>query len=195
MKLSPLTTAEEQLMHVIWPLESPYLRDIMEALPEPKSHQNTVSTYLKILIEKDYLRTEKEGRIFRYIARVDKETYLKEKLKNLAKEFFDGSLEALREYMNPSSSSLGRTTVSGTREPAKEAAPTESTLVETPVTPKASVKKSPRKKYEEQIAAFVSGLEKVNKKKGKKSKSKKSDSKPSKKKGKKEKKEKGSKGK
>lgn len=207
MKLSPLTAAEEQLMQVIWPLERPYLRDIMQALPEPKSHQNTVSTYLKILIEKDYLRTEKEGRIFRYIARVDKETYVKQKVKNLAKEFFEGSLEALSAFMGQSFPSLEQTPDSSLQKPTEKAASaatpsstststpsTEPKLGETKETKKAPVKKTPRKKYEAQIAAFVSGLEKVNKKKEKKSKSKKSDSKSSKKKDKKDKKEKKEKG-
>ena len=44
-----LTKAEEQIMQAIWSLEQAFLRDIMDILPEPKPHQNTVATILKIL--------------------------------------------------------------------------------------------------------------------------------------------------
>ncbi len=39
-----LTKAEEQVMQVLWKLEKGYLKDIVEAMPEPKPHSNTVST-------------------------------------------------------------------------------------------------------------------------------------------------------
>ena len=47
-----LTKAEEQIMQTLWKLKTAYLKDILEALPEPKPHNNTVATLLKILINK-----------------------------------------------------------------------------------------------------------------------------------------------
>ncbi len=61
MKINHLTAAEENFMKLFWKMESFYLKDVMEQHPEPKPHQNTVSTYLKILVEKGYLSTVKEG--------------------------------------------------------------------------------------------------------------------------------------
>jgi predicted transcriptional regulator len=50
--MKKLTQAEEQVMQVIWTLpEGGYLKDIIEILPEPKPHSNTVATLLKILVE------------------------------------------------------------------------------------------------------------------------------------------------
>lgn len=66
MTYNSLTPVEEKLMLTLWTLDSVLMRDIMQALPDPKPHQNTVSTYLKILVEKGYLKAEKEGRFFRY---------------------------------------------------------------------------------------------------------------------------------
>lgn len=63
----------------------------MEQHPEPKPHQNTVSTYLKILVEKGYLSTEKEGRIFRYKVIVPLEDYRKFLLRELSNNFFNNS--------------------------------------------------------------------------------------------------------
>ena len=49
----PLTKAEEQIMQVLWKLDKAFLREIIEALPNPKPHNNTVATIIKILIEKE----------------------------------------------------------------------------------------------------------------------------------------------
>lgn len=91
MKINHLTSAEENLMRLFWKLQSFYLKDIMEQHPEPKPHQNTVSTYLKILVEKGYLSTEKEGRIFRYKVIVPLEDYRKFLLRELSNNFFNNS--------------------------------------------------------------------------------------------------------
>jgi predicted transcriptional regulator len=41
--MKKLTQAEEQVMQVIWNLpEGGFLKDIIELLPEPKPHSNTV---------------------------------------------------------------------------------------------------------------------------------------------------------
>ena len=54
--MKTLTKAEVQIMQVIWKLENAFLREIINELPNPKPHQNTVSTILKILVEKDFCR-------------------------------------------------------------------------------------------------------------------------------------------
>lgn len=91
MKINHLTPAEENLMRLFWKLNSFYLKDIMEQHSEPKPHQNTVSTYLKILVEKGYLSTEKEGRIFKYTILLPIEEYRKFLLKELSHHFFNDS--------------------------------------------------------------------------------------------------------
>ena len=41
-------------MQALWRLgEGGYLKDIVEAMPDPKPHHNTVATLLKILVEKE----------------------------------------------------------------------------------------------------------------------------------------------
>lgn len=99
MKINHLTSAEENLMKLFWKLEKFYLKDIMEQHPEPKPHQNTVSTYLKILVEKGYLATEKEGRIFRYSVIVPVEEYKKFLLRELSHQFFDDSGREILDFL------------------------------------------------------------------------------------------------
>lgn len=99
MKINHLTSAEENLMRLLWKLGSFYLKDIMEQHPEPKPHQNTVSTYLKILTEKGYLSTVKEGRIFRYQTIVPVEEYRKFLLIQLSDHFFSSSGKEIVSFM------------------------------------------------------------------------------------------------
>jgi BlaI family penicillinase repressor len=99
MKINHLTSAEENLMKFFWDLNSFYLKDVMEKHAEPKPHQNTVSTYLKILVEKGYLSTEKEGRIFKYSVIVPFDEYKKFILRELTQNFFNNSGKEILEFL------------------------------------------------------------------------------------------------
>lgn len=99
MKINHLTSAEENLMKLFWDLNSFYLKNVMEKHPEPKPHQNTVSTYLKILVEKGYLSTEKEGRIFKYSVIVPFDEYKKFILRELTQNFFNNSGTEILEFL------------------------------------------------------------------------------------------------
>ncbi|MCU7616462.1 BlaI/MecI/CopY family transcriptional regulator [Chryseobacterium sp. PBS4-4] len=99
MKINHLTSAEENLMKLFWDLNSFYLKDVMEKHPEPKPHQNTVSTYLKILVEKGYLSTQKEGRIFKYSVVVPYDEYKKFILRELTDNFFNNSGKEILEFL------------------------------------------------------------------------------------------------
>lgn len=99
MKINYLTAAEENLMNILWRLESAYMRDIMEQYEEPKPHQNTVSTFLKILVEKDFLTTEKEGRIFKYSVSVPFSDFKKHMLYQFLNNYFDGSGQDLYQML------------------------------------------------------------------------------------------------
>lgn len=89
MKILNLTPAEEEIMQTLWKLNAAYSREIIADLPEPKPHQNTVSTYLKILVEKEFLKTKKEGRIFKYFVAIPFEDYQNFKLKSLLTKYFN----------------------------------------------------------------------------------------------------------
>lgn len=91
MILQTLTPSEEDIMQLIWNKEKIYFRELMEIFPEPKPHQNTVSTFLKILVEKHYLTTEKQGRIYLYSPSIGFDEYKKFVLKRFLENYFDNS--------------------------------------------------------------------------------------------------------
>lgn len=99
MQISILTASEEQLMRIAWQLKSFFMKDLVEAYPEPKPHQNTISTYLKILTEKKFLSVEKIGRIFKYSILVSREDYLHFVLKKLLKENFNSDSKELIQFL------------------------------------------------------------------------------------------------
>src|SRR5262245_44735483 len=86
-----LTRAEEQVMQTLWKIDHGFLKDIVEAMPNPKPHPNTVSTLLKILIEKRFVGIETYGRMHQYKPLVSKEAYSKNTLSTLVKGYFGGS--------------------------------------------------------------------------------------------------------
>lgn len=88
MKITDLTPTEEDIMKCVWNINSGYLRDIIAALPQPKPHQNTVSTYIKILAEKEFISTRKEGRIFFYKVIIPFEHYQNYKLNQFLEIYF-----------------------------------------------------------------------------------------------------------
>lgn len=91
MILQTLTPSEEDIMQLIWNKEKIYFRELMDIFPEPKPHQNTVSTFLKILVEKHYLTTEKQGRIYLYSPSIGFDDYKKFVLKRFLENYFDNS--------------------------------------------------------------------------------------------------------
>lgn len=91
MKISHLTPGEELLMNVLWRLDSAYMREIIEQYPDPKPHPNTISTFLKILVEKEFLTTQKEGRIFKYMVAIPFDDYRKYSLHIFLEEYFNNS--------------------------------------------------------------------------------------------------------
>ena len=94
-----LTKAEEQIMQVIWNLDKAFLRDIIEEIPEPRPHQNTVATILKILVEKEFVGVNVFGRMHQYFALVSKDEYSESTMKNLVKGYFEGSFSNAVSFM------------------------------------------------------------------------------------------------
>jgi predicted transcriptional regulator len=97
--MKTLTKAEEQVMQVLWKLKEGFIRDVMEALPAPKPHQNTVATIIKILVEKEFVGIKVFGRQHQYYPLISKEAYSKASMKTLVKSYFGGSFSDAVSFM------------------------------------------------------------------------------------------------
>lgn len=90
-ELKPLTKAEEAIMQALWQYEAAFIKDVIAAMPVPRPHYNTVSTLIKILVEKGYVQSELLGNAHRYAALISKDDYSRRSVKQLLKGYFNNS--------------------------------------------------------------------------------------------------------
>jgi len=93
-----LTKAEEQIMQVLWLLEEAFTKDIIEHLPEPKPHYNTVSTLLRILTDKGFVVAKPVAKSYLFKPLIKKEAYSKKSLKQFIGNYFNGSFSDMVSF-------------------------------------------------------------------------------------------------
>lgn len=86
-----LSQAEEQLMEYIWQQKKTFMKDIIEAYPEPKPASTTVATLLKRMTEKKVIDYEQMGNSRRYYPLIDKKDYFANHIQGMIENFFDNS--------------------------------------------------------------------------------------------------------
>lgn len=93
--LTELTRGEEEIMQILWQLESGNVNEIIEHLEEPKPKYTTVATFLKILEEKGFARHEAAGKSNRYYPTIEREEYARGRVNAMLSSYFGGSLSQL----------------------------------------------------------------------------------------------------
>lgn len=93
--MQKLGKREEQIMQVIWKLEKAFIKDIIDEMPEPKPHYNTVATMVKILTEKGFLSAEKLGNTFQYTPLVPLAEYRQQDVATIKKKYFGNSFSKM----------------------------------------------------------------------------------------------------
>ena len=85
-----LTNAEHRIMEVIWAKGAATVADVVEALGG-KDAYTTILTLMRILKDKGFLSTRKEGRAHVFTPRVDRDTAARKAVHQLLSKFFAGS--------------------------------------------------------------------------------------------------------
>lgn len=86
-----LTKTEEQLMTYLWEQEAAFMKDLLEAYPEPKPATTTIATLLKRMIDKGFVSYRQYGKVREYYPLVNKKDYFSRHLKGLIRTFFNNS--------------------------------------------------------------------------------------------------------
>jgi len=86
-----LTTAEEQIMKLLWKLERAFIRDLLNEFPDPRPASTTVLTLLKRMIDKGFVSYKRFGNSREYYPLVKKSDYFSEHINGLIKDFFNNS--------------------------------------------------------------------------------------------------------
>ena len=93
-----LTDIELQLMNILWRLEGATVHEVLESLEKSQKKDyayTTVSTMLRILEKKEFVRSEKEGRGHRYFPKVEKDDYQEKALGQMVEQVFSGQPSTL----------------------------------------------------------------------------------------------------
>ena len=95
-----LTKAEMQVMNALWEMpEGGCIHDIIAHYPDPKPAYTTVSTFLKILLNKGFVEFRKfSGKTHTYYPLISKENYTNQVMTDVKESFFGGSGSSLVKF-------------------------------------------------------------------------------------------------
>jgi len=93
-----LSNSEEQLMQHLWKLEKAFMKDLLEAFPEPKPATTTVATLLKRMIDKKFVAYTEFGNSREYYPLVKKTDYFSKHVNGLIKNFFNNSASQFASF-------------------------------------------------------------------------------------------------
>lgn len=96
--MEKLTNKEEEVMQVLWQLEKAFVNDILEKIPEPKPHYNTLSTIVRLLEEKKFVAHKSFGKSHQYYPIISLESYRKTFVKDSVKKYFGNSVSNMVNY-------------------------------------------------------------------------------------------------
>ena len=93
-----LSNAEEQLMEHLWKLEKAFMKELLEAYPEPKPATTTIATLLKRMIDKKFVAYQEFGNSRQYYPLVKKSDYFSKHVNGLIKNFFNDSASQFASF-------------------------------------------------------------------------------------------------
>lgn len=91
-KSTELTKAELDIMQYLWDLGSGTINDILGKMSDPKPAYNTVSTIVRILVDKKHVEFIESGKSHIYVPLTSKEEYANKATNTVLSNFFDNSL-------------------------------------------------------------------------------------------------------
>lgn len=91
MESKELTKAEEQVMQYLWKIDKGFLKDIVDQFPQPKPANTTVSTVIRVLVNKGFIGYNTFGKTNEYYPLISKNSYFQNHVKSIITNFFQGS--------------------------------------------------------------------------------------------------------
>lgn len=89
--MDKLTNKEEEIMQVLWKLKKAFVKEVVLELPKPRPHYNTVSTVIRKMEDKGYVKHETFGNTHRYYPLISIDDYRKSYLTNATQNYFENS--------------------------------------------------------------------------------------------------------
>ena len=93
-----LSKSEEELMNILWKQKKAFMKDLLDAYPEPKPATTTVATLLKRMTDKKFIDYKNFGRSREYFPLVKKKDYFSKHVNGLIKNFFNDSASQFASF-------------------------------------------------------------------------------------------------
>lgn len=99
-KFDTLTKSEIQVMNALWDMpDGGCIHDIIARYPDPKPAYTTISTFLKILLNKGFVEFRKLcGKTHTYYPLISREQYTDHVMNDVKESFFGGSSSSLVKF-------------------------------------------------------------------------------------------------
>jgi len=89
--MEKLTNKEEEIMQVLWQLKKAFVKEVVAELPKPKPHYNTISTVIRKMEEKGFIKHNTFGNTHQYYPVISIEAYRKTFMQKTINNYFDHS--------------------------------------------------------------------------------------------------------
>ncbi len=95
-KPQKLTEKEAEVMYQLWKKGPQTIRELLVTYPDPKPHFNTVSTIVRILVDKGFVaHIGERNNAYTYGAIVDSDAFVGRSLAQLVKNYFNNSYRSV----------------------------------------------------------------------------------------------------
>lgn len=85
-------------MQALWSIEKGFVKEILEVLPAPKPHYNTVSTFIQKLEEKGFIAHKSFGKSHQYYPLISEVEYKRHFLRGFVGKYFSNSYKDLVSF-------------------------------------------------------------------------------------------------
>ncbi|MDE7378122.1 MAG: BlaI/MecI/CopY family transcriptional regulator [Paraprevotella sp.] len=93
--MKKLSSKEKEIMRLLWSHGPMFIRDILDFYEGPKPHYNTISTFVKQLIEKGYIDYKSYGNSYQYRAKISEDDYTENTIGELVSELYANSYTSI----------------------------------------------------------------------------------------------------
>jgi len=97
-EMKKLTTAEEEVMQILWKLGKGFVKDILEQMPDPKPPYTTVLSVIRVLEKKEFVSHTQFGNTYEYYALITKEDYAGEHFNRFLSGYFNNSFPKMAAF-------------------------------------------------------------------------------------------------
>lgn len=99
-----LSKAEEVLMQILWKEKRAFMKDLIEAYPDPKPAVTTLATLLKRMQNKKFVGYTTHGRSREYVPLIDKKEYFSKFVAGSIDRFFHNSTAQFASFFTQETS-------------------------------------------------------------------------------------------